>query len=131
MFKKFSPSEIDIFKAVLTMDEDFGQKLYNLILNYDPYNYENKEISDKMFMYDFYKVCRSWDIGTPEFKKLFKQYDKFHGINTPDWEKDYSMYVDIIVQVGKKWVQINLPDEIDLCYDEIDICESSDEEIMI
>ena len=55
----------------------------------------------------------SYEPQASDFEKLFYEYKNCFELDT---ESDFTNYVDVIRSVGRKWVEMNLPDKIDLKY---------------
>lgn len=114
--RNFEPSKKYIIEAANSLTIQEGHTLYNLNMNY---NENDKEYSNWKYIMDFGKKHKFYPIDSNSFRKLFDEYDNFCGIKKSVWERQLSNYVDIIRLVGNKWMEINLPDEIDLYHDEI------------
>ena len=101
----FSDLQKLIIETARNLNQEAGQTLYNIELN------DEEDI--KILICDFIKEKISYEPQASDFEKLFYEYKNCFELDT---ESDFTNYVDVIRSVGRKWVEMNLPDKIDLKY---------------
>jgi len=112
MFSEFPTLQKLIVESARNLNQKDGQTLYNIELIDD-------EEDIKILICNFIKENISYEPQASDFQKLFYEYDNLfnkHNYFDFDSDTDFTDYVVVIRAVGRKWVEMNLPDKIDLKY---------------